>query len=209
MSKWDPAPVCPRPADPRLAQQIAFLVEIDKLKSVLRRTPLADGSRAENSAEHSWHLIVCAMVLQEYARQPVDLLRTLQMLAVHDIVEIDAGDTFAYDVAAHASKIERERRGAERLFGLLPSDQADRVRELWNEFEAIETAESCLANAVDRLQALLLNAEAGGGSWTSPGVTRGRIEARMAAVVTAMPTLAPFVGEVVEVFSRAGLIEPE
>jgi putative hydrolases of HD superfamily len=199
----------PRPSSDRLARQIGFLVEIDRLKHVLRRTPLADGSRAENSAEHSWHLVVCAMVLREYAAQPVDLLRTLQLLAIHDIVEIDAGDTFAYDIAAHGSKAEREERAADRLFGLLPPDQTDDIRRLWDEFEAIETPEARLANAVDRLQALLLNAESGGGSWRSPGVTKGRIEARMAAVASAMPALAPFVAEIVEAFSRAGLIAVE
>jgi putative hydrolase of HD superfamily len=199
----------PRAVDDRLARQIAFLVEIDKLKLILRRTPLANGSRAENSAEHSWHLVMCAMVLKEYAAEPADLSRALQMLAVHDIVEIDAGDTFAYDIAAHASKIAREQRAADRLFGLLPPDQADGIRALWNEFEAMHTPESRLANAVDRLQALLLNAESGGGSWRSPGVTRAAIEARMALVTAAMPSLAPLVDRIVETFSRAGAIGPE
>jgi len=193
-------------AQPRLARQVTFLVEIDRLKSVLRRTPIADNSRMENSAEHSWHLMVCAMLLREYLPGPVDLLRTLQLLAVHDIVEIDAGDTFAYDAAGQASKLERERGAAERLFGLLPPDQERDLWALWEEFEAMATPESRLANAVDRLQALLLNAEAGGGSWRSNGVRRASIEQRMAPVIAALPALGPFVERVIADFTEAGVI---
>src|SRR5689334_22875199 len=114
----------------RLARQIAFLTEIDKLKKLDRRTPLSDGSRPENSAEHSWHIIMCAMILREHMSGSVDLLHVLQMLAVHDIVEIDAGDTFAYDADAHVSKAARERTAAGRVFGMLPPDQAARMHVL-------------------------------------------------------------------------------
>jgi 5'-deoxynucleotidase YfbR-like HD superfamily hydrolase len=148
----------------RLTQQIEFLIEADKLKQVLRRTPLADRSRRENSAEHSWHLILAAIVLREYSAAQIDLLRVLEMLAVHDLVEIDAGDTFAYDTQDLVTKAERERSAADRVFALLPTDQASRLRSLWEEFEAQETPEACFANAMDRLQPLLQNACAQGGS---------------------------------------------
>ena len=112
---------------PRLSQQMAFLVEADKLKAVSRRTPLVDGSRLENSAEHSWHLVLAAMIMRQYSAQTIDLLRVLEMAAVHDLVEIDAGDTFAYDVAGQVTKTEREAAAAARVFGLLPSDQCEYV----------------------------------------------------------------------------------
>lgn len=192
----------------RLAAQIGFLTEVDKLKQVLRRTPLTDGSRQENSAEHTWHLIVCAMILREYIDGPLDLLRTLQMLAIHDIVEIDAGDTFAYDTVAHETKAERERLAAARLFGMLPPDQAARMHVLWGEFEAMQTPEARLANAVDRLQAVLLNAAAGGGSWHNGSVTRVKVQARMAPLVDAMPEVGAFVLDVIDRFTRAGVIAP-
>jgi putative hydrolase of HD superfamily len=126
---------------------MSFLVEADRLKMVLRRTPLTDNSRAENSAEHSWHLALAAVTLAEWAPPGVNLQRVLELVVVHDLVEIDAGDTFAYDVAANISKAERERAAAERIFGLLPPDQRATFRALWDEFEAHDTAESKYANA--------------------------------------------------------------
>jgi nucleoside-diphosphate-sugar epimerase/5'-deoxynucleotidase YfbR-like HD superfamily hydrolase len=192
--------------EPRLAKQVAFLVEIDRLKHVLRRTPIADNSRQENSAEHTWHLMLCAMVLKEYAPAGVDLSRTLQLLAVHDLVEIDAGDTFAYDPAGNVGKHERETRAANRLFGLLPPDQAADIHALWTEFEAMATDEARLANAVDRFQALVLNAASGGGSWRRGRVNRSQVEARMAPVVASMPALAPFLAAVIDAFHEAGVI---
>ena len=159
----------------RLTQQVEFLIEADKLKQVLRRTPLADRSRRENSAEHSWHLILAAIVLREYSAAQIDLLRVLEMLAVHDLVEIDAGDTFAYDTQDLVTKAERERSAADRVFALLPADQASRLRSLWEEFEAQETPEACFANAMDRLQPLLQNACAQGGSWRDHDVERAQV----------------------------------
>src|SRR5262245_1922935 len=141
----------------RLARQIAFLLEADKLKSVLRRTPLVDRSRPENSAEHSWHLALAALTLGEYADGSIDRLRVLELLTVHDLVEVDAGDTFAYDPTALTTKAAREHAAADRVFGLLPPDQAARLRALWEEFEALESRESRFANALDRLQALVQN----------------------------------------------------
>ena len=134
-----------------LSRQIAFIVEADRLKTIIRRTPLTDNSRLENSAEHSWHLAVAAIALREHAPSSVDLARVLEMVAIHDLVEIDAGDTFAYDIAAHHDKADRERLAAERIFGLLPIEQADRLHTLWEEFEAAETLEARYANALDRV----------------------------------------------------------
>ena len=187
--------------------QIEFLAEADKLKTVVRRTPLTDASRRENSAEHSWHLAIAALALAEHAGE-VDLLRVLELVAVHDLVEIDAGDTFAYDpdAAQHRTKADRERAGAKRIFGLLPSDQAERLHGLWEEFEAGETRESRFANALDRLQALVQNLKAGGGSWIEHQVTRDQVLRRMAPIEVTMPGVWPFVIEVVDRFCDMGAI---
>jgi putative hydrolases of HD superfamily len=190
----------------RLAQQIAFLVEADKLKNVVRRTPLVDASRLENSAEHSWHLVLIIMVLREYGPEDVDWMRVLEMAAVHDLVEIDAGDTFAYDIEGHATKVARELAGADRIFGLLPPDQQARFRQLWEEFEAQQTVEARFANAVDRLQPLLQNAHSGGGSWVGRSLEQQQVLARMAPIEAAMPDLWPHVVGVVETFCVAGII---
>jgi len=153
---------------PRLARQLAFLVELDKLKTVLRRTSLIDRSRAENTAEHSWHIAVAAALLEEHAvGHGVDLLRVVKMLLNHDVVEIDAGDTFCYDAEANRDKLEREERAAERLFGLLPADQGAELRALWEEFEARETAEARYAAALDRIQPVLQNLHTEGHSKTT------------------------------------------
>jgi putative hydrolase of HD superfamily len=193
-------------AEDRLAQQIAFLVEADKLKTVLRRTPLTDGSRLENSAEHSWHLVLAAVALSEHVPPDLDLLRALEMLAVHDLVEIDAGDTFAYDAAGHESKAAREQAAAGRIFGLLPLGQETHFRALWEEFEANASLESRFANALDRLQPLLQNAASGGGSWSSHDVSRDQVLRRMAPIESTMPALWPMVLEIIETFCAAGVI---
>ena len=187
-------------AGERLARQIAFLTEADKLKTILRRTPLCDGSRLENSAEHSWHLVLAALTLAEYAPAGLDLPRALELLAVHDLVEIDAGDTFAYDAAGYETKAARELAAAERIFALLPADQAARLRSRWDEFEAHQTRESRYANALDRFQALLLNTASGGGSWKTHGVTREDVLKRMEPVERELPDLWQFVLDVVDRF---------
>jgi len=191
----------------RLARQIAFIVEADKLKTVSRRTPLTDGSRPENSAEHSWHLALAAMTLAEYAPPEADLRRVLELVTVHDIVEVYAGDTFAYDPEASATKAEREREAAQRIFGLLPGDQAMYFRECWEEFEARETVDAKYANALDRLQALLQNMKAGGGSWQAHRVRREDVMRRMEPIHTSLPELWPFIVEVVDRFCAMGAIE--
>ena len=146
------------------------------------------------------------MVLREYGAAEVDWLRVLEMAAVHDLVEIDAGDTFAYDVQGHATKAGRERAAADRIFGLLPDDQRARFRQLWEEFEAQQSVEARFANAVDRLQPLLQNSRAGGGSWCGQDLERNQILLRMAPIESAMPHLWPHVLDVVESFCEAGVI---
>lgn len=195
--------------DDRLARQLAFLVEADKLKSVNRRTPLVDASRLENSAEHSWHLVLAALVLREHTTEPFDLVHVLELLAVHDLVEIDAGDTFAYDASAHHDKAAREQAAAARIFGLLPADQASYFRELWVEFEAQQSIEARFANALDRFQALLLNANAGGGSWRTHEVTRAAVLRRMAPIEATLPSVWTVVTEIIESFSAAGVLRRE
>jgi putative hydrolase of HD superfamily len=186
----------------RLSRQTAFLTEGDRLKTILRRTLLADGSRRENSAEHSWHLALTAMVLREYAAEPLNFQHVLEMLAAHDLVEIDADDTFAYDVEGNSTRAHREQLAADRLFGMLPGDLGEGLRALWEEFEAHQTPESRFANAVDRIQPLLQNLATGGGTWRIYRPTRQQVLGRMDPVRTALPALWPFVQSAIEdVFS--------
>lgn len=162
----------------RMARQIAFVLEIDKLKTILRRTYLLDGSRNENTAEHSWQLGVMAIVLAEHSNQALDTLRTLKMLLVHDIVEIDAGDTYIYDAVGNEGKAAREQDAARRIFGLLPADQQSELHALWQEFEARETPEARFAAALDRLMPLLHNIHTQGRSWQEHGIHAGQVLAR-------------------------------
>jgi putative hydrolase of HD superfamily len=188
----------------RLARQIAFLVEVDKLKSIVRRTSLVDSSRLENSAEHSWHLVLVIMVLREYGPPGIDWMRVMEMVAVHDLVEIDAGDVSAYDV--DALKAMREQTAADRIFALLPRDQHERFRKLWDEFETHATPEARFANAVDRLQPLLQNAHCGGGSWRGQTLVRAQILSRMAPIESSLPDVWPHVLDIVESFCVAGVL---
>lgn len=166
----------------RLQRQLQFILEIDRLKNVLRRTYVLHEPRRENSAEHSWQLALMAVVLAEHANRPIDLERTVKMVLIHDIVEVDAGDTFTYDDEARADKAEREERAARRLFGLLPGDQAAEFRSLWDEFERAETPESRFANALDRLMPLLHNALGERSSWADHRVRREQVLERCAPI---------------------------
>ena len=150
----------------RLEKQMAFCEEIDKIKHIGRQTWLADGSRKENDAEHSWHTALMAALLCEYANDEIDVLRTVTMLLIHDIVEIDAGDTYAYDEERLKTQRSRELAAAERIFNILPEDQAARLRGLWDEFEANETAEAHFAHAMDNIQPTMLNNASNGRGWT-------------------------------------------
>ncbi|CAH1531476.1 Predicted hydrolase [Vibrio jasicida] len=157
----------------RLEKQLALLIELDQLKSVLRRTRVKSADRRiENSGEHSWHVALMAVLMQEHANAPIDIARVMKMLLIHDVVEIDAGDTFVYDVAASKEQEEKELKAAERLFGMLPSDQSSELLALWNEFEAAQTDDAKYAKALDRLIPMLLNYHNDGQSWIENGVTR-------------------------------------
>lgn len=166
----------------RLTEQLTFLVEIDQMKAILRQSPLVAAQRRENDAEHSWHLAMMVILLAEYADEAIDLGRTLQLVVVHDLVEVYAGDTPIYDAEGEGAQQQREEAAAETLFGLLPDDQATRMRTLWDEFEARRTPEARFAKAMDRFQPLLLNWMAQGGTWRSPGVTADDVRARKAVI---------------------------
>lgn len=191
----------------RLTQQIQFIIEIDRLKLILRQTSLTDNSRRENSAEHSWHIAMMALTLAEYAPEGVDISHTIKMLLIHDLVEIDAGDTFCYDVQANQNKAEKEAQAALRLFGLLPADQANELRSLWNEFEAGETPTAKFAAALDRIQPLLHNQQNGGGTWRINGIRRDQVIKRVAPVETGAPELWPFVLQLIDECVAAGHIK--
>jgi putative hydrolases of HD superfamily len=192
--------------DDRLSRQMRFVVELDKLKQVLRRNTLTDGSRRENSAEHSWHLALMTMILAEYASADVDPWRVMQLVLVHDIVEIDAGDTFAYDLEEGLTQLDRETKAAERLFALLPADQAGAFMEMWLEFEHRETANARFAVALDRLQPLLQNFECGGGTWRTHGITEAMVRARCAPIGAASPRLGGFADALIDRAVQQALI---
>jgi putative hydrolase of HD superfamily len=192
----------------RLEQQIQFILEIDKLKSIIRRSYLINGERRENTAEHSWHLSILALILAEHANEPVDLLRVLKMVIVHDIVEIDAGDTFLFDTAGAQDKTAREQLAADRLFGLLPGDQAVELRQLWDEFEARETADSRFANSLDRLMPLMHNYHAGGRTWQENGIVSSQIDWVHGRIAEGSQTLAELSRQVVATAVAEGILSP-
>jgi putative hydrolases of HD superfamily len=198
------------PGQGRLAEQIAFLLEIDQLKTVIRQNLIADGSRQENTAEHSWHLALCATILAEHANEAVDVSKVVQMLLIHDLVEIDAGDTFVYATAEEiAAQDGKEQVAADRIFGLLPIDQGARLRALWEEFEAKETAESKFAKAVDRVQPMLLNLASGGGSWERHGITADRpLDLINKTVPPGSVVLAEYARQVIRVSVERGALLP-
>lgn len=164
----------------RLPRQMDFIRETDKSKQIIRQTYLADGSRKEDDAEHAWHLALMAMLMSEYANEPVDQLKVIKMVLIHDLVEIDAGDTYAYDDAGNSTKRERELKAADRIFNLLPPDQAAQLRALWDEFEANETPEARFALSLDKIQPLLLNDASNGNSWKEHGVKLSQVLKRNA-----------------------------
>jgi len=192
----------------RLARQLAFLIECDRLKSVVRQTLNADARRQENSAEHSWAVCLFAMTLAEHSSVPIDVARVIRMLLVHDVVEIDAGDTFAYDTAGLADQHEREARAADRLFGLLPPDQAAEFRALWEEFEAQETPEARFAMTVDRLQPMLLNCLTEGAAWRRHGVTHAQVLQRNARMASGSVALWEHMRARLEDAVRRGFLSP-
>lgn len=159
----------------RLKQQIRFCEEIDKEKMIGRQTYLSDGDRKENDAEHAWHMAVMALLLSEYSNEEIDVLKTISMILIHDLVEIYAGDTYAYDSEAKKSQKERELKAADKIFGMLPKNQGEQFRQLWEEFEKEETAEAKFARVMDNIQPAMLNALAGGKAWSEKGVKLSQI----------------------------------
>lgn len=194
--------------DDRLDRQIAFLLEIDKLKSVFRQTYLLNAERFENSAEHSWHVAMAAMILAEHVDEEVDLPRVLTMLLVHDIVEVDAGDTYIYDDEAAAEKAKKEQAAAARIFGLLPDDQREKLIELWRDYEEQRTPEARLAMAVDRLMPLLHNVHTQGKSWREHGVARDPVVQINSRIAKASEHLWHYVEALIDDAVAKGYVRP-
>lgn len=193
--------------DKRLDSQLRFLVELDKMKSILRQSPIYSGERRENDAEHSWHITVMAMVLREYAPEPIDLGHVLEMLTVHDLIEIYAGDTFAYDAAGNADKAARESAAADRLYALLPPDQGPYYRALWEEFDAMETPEARFAAMTDRLEPLLANWITGGGTWRDHDVRMAQVYQRIEPMRRGAPAIWALADEIIRASVERGYLK--
>lgn len=194
--------------DNKLKKQLEFAVEIDKMKTILRRSAIISEPRRENNAEHSWHFATMAMLLYEYAdTDNVDLTRVLKMALIHDLVEIYAGDTFAFDKQANLDKEEREQEAADKIFGMLPEEQGKEYRALWEEFDAIESPDSLYAAAIDRLQPFLLNHNTEGHTWKLGNVTKQQVYDRIGPVKNALPALREFVENVIDDAIKKGYIK--
>jgi putative hydrolase of HD superfamily len=191
----------------RFKQQIEFILEVDKLKKILRKTILMDCSRRENSAEHSWHIALTVLILSEYAKDSdVDLFRVMKILLVHDLIEIDAGDTYCYDNQGRKDQARREKNAADRIFNLLPADQAATLRELWDEFEERKTPESRFANALDRLQPFLHNYFTKGQVWQENNIKRAQVKARMHPLDDGAPILWNYVSALIDDGVKKGFL---
>ena len=196
-------------ADESLERQIRFVLEADRLKTVARQSRITDGSRHENSAEHSWHLALMALALAGHAPPGTDLARVMAMLVVHDMVEIDAGDLFLYsDSAALARQEEAERAAADRIFAILPEAQAAAVRALWDEFEERRTPEARFARALDRLQPMLLNMRTGGGTWAAHGVTADQVLAKVTLIEDGSASLGRYATAMIATAVAQGFLQP-
>lgn len=182
----------------RLKKQMEFIIEVDKLKDIIRQTNLTNGERKENDAEHSWHLALMAVFLSEYAKEPVDVLQVIKMVLIHDLVEIDAGDTYLYDEAGNSTKAAREQKAAERIFNILPGDQAEELFQLWQEFEDRKTPESKFANTLDRIQPVLLNDATEGRAWREHDVCIDQIMSKNEYTSQGSDVLWAYIQEVFE-----------
>ncbi|MBQ5956819.1 MAG: HD domain-containing protein [Clostridia bacterium] len=192
----------------RLDEQLIFTAEIDKMTSVARRTLLLDKSRRENDAEHSWHIAVMAMLFSEYAIEKVDIGRSVQMCVVHDLVEIIAGDTFAYDPEGNMGKKEREEKAADILYAKLPEEQGQHLRDLWEEFDAMETADAKYAACMDRIQPFLHNTLTDGFTWVEGNTSRDQVEKRMAIVKEFMPKVYEWMEKNIDSAIEKGWVRP-
>ena len=182
----------------RLKKQMEFIIEVDKLKDIIRQTNLTNGERKENDAEHSWHLALMAVFLSEYAKEPVDVLQVIKMVLIHDLVEIDAGDTYLYDEAGNGTKAARVQKAAERIFNILPGDQAEELFQLWQEFEDRKTPESKFANTLDRIQPVLLNDATEGRAWREHDVCIDQIMSKNEYTSQGSDVLWAYIQEVFE-----------
>jgi len=192
--------------DERLNKDIQFILELDKMKSILRQTTLMDGSRRENDAEHSWHISVMAMVLSEYANEKIDLCKVIKMLLIHDLVEIYAGDTFCYDMEGNKSKKERELEAADKIFGMLDEDKGRELRSLWDEFEEMKTNEAVFAAAMDRMEPLFSNYYSDGGTWKKFNISKEQVYKRIEPIKYASDELWQFVVNMIEDAIKKGYI---
>jgi putative hydrolase of HD superfamily len=192
-----------------LDREVGFLIEADRLKTVLRQSPILDGSRRENSAEHSWHLALMAIVLSSHAPPGTDQAKVMAMVVIHDLVEIDAGDLFAYaGAAAQANQDAAERAAADRLFGLLPDNQGAGLRALWDEFEERRTPEARFARALDRLQPMLANYQVGGGTWQDHSLTADQVLSKVTLIEEGSAELGRYARELVRSAVDKGFLSP-
>ncbi|KKO93265.1 phosphohydrolase [Sphingobacterium sp. Ag1] len=193
----------------KLLKQIEFIKEIDKIKYVQRKTKLFNSDRPENDAEHSWHLALMAIVLSEYANEPVDLLKVVKMVLIHDIVEIDAGDTFIYDTEKNHSNTKAERLAAQRIFGILPKKQGEELIAIWEEFEAGQTPEAQFARAMDRLEPLLQNSSNNGGTWNEPGVNYKQVYAKKSVIKDGSTVLWEYAEKLIDAGVVLGILKKD
>ena len=193
----------------RFEKQLSFILEADKEKNILRQTHLTGYSRRENDAEHAWHMAMMIYLLKEYANEEIDIAKAMMMALIHDIVEIDAGDTYAYDTKGLETQKEREQRAAERTFGMLPNDQCDELRALFEEFEACESAEARFAKAMDNFQPLLLNHSNGGADWRVHKVTKSKVVGRQETTALGSEKIWKYIEEIINENVDKGNIKNE
>ena len=193
----------------RFEKQLAFILEADKEKNILRQTHLSGHGRRENDAEHAWHMAMMIYLLKEYANETFDVARAMMMALIHDIVEIDAGDTYAYDTEGLKTQKEREEKAADRIFGLLPEDQEKELRGLFEEFEAFETPEAKFAHVMDNFQPLLLNSSNGGADWAEHQVKKSQVLGRQKKSQPGSETIWNYTEQIIEDYARKGIIKDE
>ena len=192
----------------RFEKQLAFILEADKEKTIFRQTHLSGGGRRENDAEHAWHMALMVWLLSEYANEEIDIARTMLMVLTHDLVEIDAGDTYAYDTRGRESQEDREKKAADRIFGLLPEDQGKKLRAVWEEFEAYETPEARFAHTMDNFQPMLLNHSNHGGDWAAHGIARKQVEERNAKTAAGSEEIWEYMKTILDCHVRDGSLKP-
>lgn len=191
----------------RFQKQMTFLLEIDKAKNIVRQTYLADGKRKENDAEHSWHIAVMAFTLAEYFGNDIDITKVMKMVLMHDLIEIDAGDTYCYDVKGYEDKAEREKKAAQRLYHLLPKDQEEEYRQLWEEFETGATAEANFAVILDRIQPIMLNYASEGIAWKEHGVFKDQVLKRNERTLDGPEEISQYFLEIIEMAVQKGYLK--